>query len=1094
MLRLRFLAALALVAAGSTSLAGTLGYYRTPALGRYAIVFAAEGDLWKVPQEGGTATRLTSHPGEESTPAISPDGSTVAFTAQYEGPTEVYVMPLAGGLPARLTYENGRASVSGWTPDGRVIYSTDQYSTLPNQQLRLVEPRTGARETIPLSQASFGTFDDTGRALFFTRLPFNGSHTKRYRGGTTQTIWRYDAGAPEAVPLTADFDGTSKDPRWWQGRVYFASDRDGTINLWSMDGGGKDLRQLTHHRGIDVQSPSLTEGKIVYQLGADLHVYDIGSSTDAALPIGLESDLDQTREHWIAAPMKYLSAAHLSPDGDRVVLTARGRVFVAPQHQGRLVEATRREGVRYRRARFLPDGKSLVALSDESGEVELWRLPANGLGAPEQLTRDADVLRWDTSPSPDGAHIAHHDKNNRLWLYDAKTKSNRLIDVSDIDGFGDLAWSGDGRFLAYVKRATNLYSRVMVYSVETGRAAPITSDRFDSFSPAWSRDGKWLYMLSDRNLKSAVTSPWGPLQPEPFFDRPTKIYQLALSPGLRSPFAPADELHPAEDKEEKSAAKPGTGSDTKKKGADKGSKPARVVVDFSGIETRLIEVPVAAGNYGELALAESTLFFTTGDAIGDKKRDLAGLAIGNDELEIKTLASNIDSYELSPDGKKLLVHKGDSLAVVDASLESPDLAKKAVDLSKWTLSIVPREEWRQMFTEAWRLERDYFYDRNMHGVDWTAMRQRYAPLVDRVTTRAELSNLIAQMVAELSALHTFVYGGDLRQGSDKIELASLGALLEPDAHAGGWRVQHVYRNDPDMPEKASPLARPGVGVGDGDLIESVDGVPALSVSDCGMLLRNKAGVQVLLRVTPAKGGPSREVIVTPMTVVQANDLRYHEWEYTRRLKVEQLSGGRIGYVHLRAMGSDDYSDWARGYYPVFNREGLIVDVRHNRGGNIDSWILARLLRKPWFYWSDRVGNPPTWNMQYAFRGHMAALCDERTSSDGEAFAEGFRRLGLGKVIGMRTWGGEIWLSSDNFLVDGGIATAAESGVYGPEGQWLIEGHGVDPDIVVDDLPHATFAGEDAQLEAAVKHLLDELQRAPVPPLQAPPRPDKSLHQ
>ena len=594
------------------------------------------------------------------------------------------------------------------------------------------------------------------------------------------------------MPLTADFDGTSKDPRWWQGRIYFASDRDGTMNLWSMDGEGRDLRQLTHHRGIDVQSPAVAEGKVVYQLGADLHVYDLDAGADAALAVQLESDLDQTREHWIAEPMKYLSAAHLSPDGDRIVMTARGRVFVVPARQGRLVEATRQDGVRYRRARFLPDGKSLVALSDESGEVELWRLPANGVGAPEPLTRDAEVLRWDTAPSPDGAHIAHHDKNYRLWLYDTKAKSNRLIDVSDIDNFEGLAWSPDGRFLAYVKRAANLYARVMVYSVDAGRAAPVTSDRFDSYCPAWSRDGKWLYLLSDRNLNSAVTSPWGSLQPEPFFDRPTKIYQLALVPELRSPFAPADELHPAID----TGDKPGAASETKskKKDSDPAPKPPKVTVDFAGIESRLVEVPLAAGNYADLSVAESTLYFTTGEAVGDKKRDLAGLAIGNEAPEVKTLASEIESYEMSSDGKKLLIRKDDTMSVVDASLEAPDLAKKKVDLAKWNLSIVPREEWRQMFTEAWRLERDYFYDRNMHGVDWPAMQARYAPLVDRVTTRAELSNLLAQMVAELSALHTFVLRRRPAAGCGQDRTGVTGR--RPRARRQGWRLAGAARLPP----------------------------------------------------------------------------------------------------------------------------------------------------------------------------------------------------------------------------------------------------------------------------------------------------------
>ena len=453
-------------------------------------------------------------------------------------------------------------------------------------------------------------------------------------------------------------------------------------------------------------------------------------------------------------------------------------------------------------------------------------------------------------------------------------------------------------------------------------------------------------------------------------------------------------------------------------------------------------------------------------------------------------------YEISLDGKSLLVTKKDALFIIDAGASAPaSLDEKGVDLSGWTFSISPREEWRQMFIEAWRLERDYFYDRNMLGVDWKAMLDRYMPMVDRVSTRAELSDLIAQMVAELSTLHTFVNGGDMRQGDDNINAASLGALLLRDEAAGGYRVQRIFKYDPDQPELCPPLARPNVRVTEGEIIEQINRQPALSAPEVSVLLRNQAGKQLLLKLkSPPQGQTpeqSRDVIVVPISADAEADLRYHDWEYTRRLAVDELGAGDIGYVHLRAMGGDNMAEFARGYYPVFNRKGLIVDVRHNRGGNIDSWILSRLMRKAWFYWQPRVGQP-YWNMQYAFRGHIVVLCNERTASDGEAFAEGFKRLGLGKVIGTRTWGGEVWLSSSNFLVDRGIATAGEFGVFGPEGQWLIEGHGVEPDIVVDNLPHATFNGEDAQLKAAIEHLKKRIEQEPIPAPKAPAYFDKSF--
>ncbi|HKV42039.1 MAG TPA: S41 family peptidase, partial [Blastocatellia bacterium] len=418
------------------------------------------------------------------------------------------------------------------------------------------------------------------------------------------------------------------------------------------------------------------------------------------------------------------------------------------------------------------------------------------------------------------------------------------------------------------------------------------------------------------------------------------------------------------------------------------------------------------------------------------------------------------------------------------------LSEALVDLRGWTFSVIPSDEFREEFFDAWRLHRDYFYDPHMHGVNWPAMRDKYAGLVDRVRDREELNDLIAQMVGELSLLHTFVFGGDIRHGDDQIQLASLGARLTRDTSSPGFIVEHIYRSDPDRPDKVAPLARPGAGVSEGDVILAINGRD-LSTTDPGDLLRNQAGKQVLLSVRPKGKTETREVVVKPVSMQEEFDLRYREWEYTRRQLVEQASANQIGYVHLRAMGSSDINQWVEEYTPVFMRQGLIIDVRHNGGGNIDSWILGKLLRKAWMYWQGRTGKV-IWNMQEAFRGHLVVLCDEWTGSDGEAFSEGFRRLGLGKVIGTRTWGGEVWLSASNALADRGIATTGEIGVFGPEHKWLIEGHGVDPDIVVDNSPHATFTGKDAQLDAAIQYLQHLIREEPTPVPEHPAYPDKSF--
>ncbi|HEU4988196.1 MAG TPA: S41 family peptidase [Gemmatimonadaceae bacterium] len=1090
----RLAAALALPLASLSAQQPQLGYYRFPAISRNTIVFTAEGDLWKVPTTGGTAVRLTTGQGDETNAAISPDGRQVAFSANYEGPTEAYVMPIDGGAPKRLTYEGSVATVVGWTPDGKVLYATTDYATLPDMEVGWVNPADGSHGLVPLAQAADGAYDASG-TFFFTRYPFQGSYTKRYKGGTAQNIWRFAKGGAEAQPLTADYTGTSKDPMPWQGRVYFLSDRDGIMNLWSMDAEGHDLKQLTHHAVYDIQSAALGGGNIVYQLGADLRVYDLATGKDALVPIRLLSDFDQTRERWDTDPLALLTSAHLSPTGDRLVLDARGQVWVAPTGDagGRLAQVTHDQGVRYRVARFMPDGKSLLTLSDKSGEVEFWDVPMNG-GAAKQLTTGATELRWDGVPSPDGKYVAHTDKNQRLWLSDVATGRETLVAEESAGGISIPIWSPDGRWFAYAAPAANDLEQIWIYGLDGARHA-VTTDRYSSYSPAWSADGKWLYFLSDRHFQSAVGSPWGERQPEPYFDHQTELFALALEPGAQSPFAPDNELTDpvrALASEDSAAARGGRAAPR---------TPAEVKIDFAGIDRRLVQLPVAPGDYSDLSADAQRLYFLErgGEAAGGGRGGFGGGArlmtypIGNAPAKPTAFATGVRDYELSMDGRKVLVRRGNAFFVYDAGPKAPsDSGKFKVDLSHWALRIVPQKEWHDEFVDAWRLERDYFYNPHMNGVDWSLIRRRYEPLADRVTDRAELNNLLSQTMGELSTLHTFVRGGDMRTPDDSIHPAALGADFARDDAAGGYRVAHIYRNDPDGPDDLSPLARYGVNVREGDVITAVNHVSALSAPALGALLRNQSGRQMLLTVKPGGNGAEREVVVEPITQAQEANLRYAEWEYTRRLAVDSIAHDSIGYLHLRAMGTADINQWERDFYPVFQRPGLIIDDRHNRGGNIDSWILEKLIRRAWFYFKSRVGMP-TWNMQYAYRGHIVLLTDAHTASDGEAFAEGFRQLGLGKVIGVRTWGGEIWLSQQNVQVDRGIASAAEMGTYLPDRTWMIEGHGVDPDMTVDNLPHATFEGHDAQLMAAIQELRAEIKADPRPVPAPPAYPDKSFH-
>jgi tricorn protease len=1059
---------------------GSLGFYRFPALHDDLLVFAAEGDLWKVSASGGVAARLTTHAAEERNPVISPDGATLAFSGQYEAATlagggqlrsvpELYTMPISGGMPTRWTYGANASVPSTWTPDGDLVFETTRYSTLPHWQLVTLDTDQNTRERVPLATATSASYDETGDTLYFVRPAFHNNVTKRYKGGTARDVWRFSEDMDEAVELTGDYDGESHSPMAWQGRVYFVSDRDGTMNVWSMDPDGGDVQQHTRHSGWDVRSPSMNGGRIAYELASDIWILDIASGTTSAVPITLASDFDQLRDRWIDNPMRSLSAAHLHPDGKSVVLTARGRVFVAPANGGRLVQASGAEGVRYRDVMFMPDGETLIGRSDESGEMEWETIPATGVGERHQITSGATAQHFAGTVSPDGSRIAFSDTEADLWIVDVESGSRTLVS-EDKEGVGSFSWSPDSRWLAFAELARNSFAQLKLYNAETGARAAVTSDRVNSGSPAWSPKGDFLYFLSDRNLVSLVTGPWGPRQPEPFFDKQMELYHVSLRPGVRSPFRPDDELYSSDavlDEDRPTGA----------------ANP--IDIDLVGIAGRVRRVAVPAGNYNRLQTNGKAIFFANRNADGSGGTRLEALKIENSELKVITVAEKVSRWELSGSGEKLMIQQGSNISVVDARpVPATSLADHRIDLSSWAFSIDVREDWREIYTDLWRQERDRFYDPDMHGVDWRGTHDKYMALVERVTTRDELSDVLGRVVGELSALHTAVRGGDVRVGEDKVRVPMLGARMVRTTE--GDRIDYIYQSDPDYPEEMSPLADPDLGIMAGDVITAVNGTSVLEEVDIGALLRGRIDRPVRLAIKSASDGASRDVMVMPNTD-EAN-LRYSDWEYTRRLQVEEAGQGRIGYVHLRAMGGGNLTEWYRQFYPVFNRQGLILDVRRNRGGNIDSVILEKLMRQAWMYWKGRTGQP-SWNMQYAFRGHMVVLVDQMTASDGEVFADGFRRLGMGEVIGMRTWGGEIWLSNNVRASDNGIARTPQSGVYGPEGEWLIEQIGFIPDIEVDNLPHATFNGDDAQLEAAIRLLEQKIAEDPraVPEPPAYPR-------
>jgi tricorn protease len=1051
---------------------GFEGYYRHPDIHGNKIVFNAEGDLWTVSLSGGLAQRLTTHPEEERFPTISPDGKTIAYSASYEGPTEIYTMSINGGLPTRWTYESDFSLANCWTPDGKIVYDTRAYSTLPDRQLVSIDMNTKSKNRIPLSQASEASYNKSGNTVFFVRPSDHYNVTKRYKGGTARQIWKFTEGDKEALKITKGYDGESHHPMWWNNRVYFISDRDGTMNIWSIDENGNGLTQHTKHTNFDIRYANINNGNIVYQLGADIWHHDLQTKNQKKIEIRLLSDLDQLREKWEDKPSKYITSVFPDKKGERIVITSRGRVFIAPVKSGRFVEFTDKKDVRYRDAVFSSDGKNIFTLSDESGEFEFVKIPSNGIGSHMAITENGKVLRYAAKPSPDGKWLAYDDLEGHMYVLNISTGTSKKISNNE-EGIYSFSWSPDSQWISFVQVADNTMAQIQIYNLNSGNLFPLTTDRANSRYPKWSPDGKFIYFLSDRSFTILVGHPWGSRQPEPYFDAKDKLYHVALQKGTRSPFRKNDEMNPDRNKKENDEEK---------------DKIVKVVIDTKNIIERIEEVPVKPGNYRGLEVTEKAIYLMTRETGLNAKTHLGVLKIENRDAKLKTVVENINNFEISANGENILIQKKSNFYMIDAGTgKENDLDEKKIDLSGWRFAISPREDWKQIFTDAWRMERDYFYDKNMHGVNWQAMHDKYFPLVDRITTRSELSDLIGRFVGELSALHTSVRGGDLREGPKNVSVANLGARISRDENGGGYRIDYIYKADPDYPDEKSPLDDPYLDVKIGDIITHVNGKTALSSLDIGALIRNQVGQQV--RLDLLRGITKNSVIVVPRD--DGYSLRYRDWEYSRRLEVEKKTDNKIGYVHLQAMGGRDLNQWYREFYPVFNRQGLIIDVRHNRGGNIESFILEKLLRKAWMYWKSRSGKP-YWNMQYAFRGHIVILVDARTASDGEAFADGFKKLNLGTAIGTRTWGGEIWLSGANRLSDGGIARAPMMGVYA-DGKWLIEGHGFDPDIVVDNLPHETFNGKDAQLQSAIDYLLKQIKDDPreVPP--PPAYPDKSFN-
>lgn len=1069
-----FVCVLACVSSPLMAQANT-AYFSEPAVHQNTLIFASQGDLWRANIDNDKtqlAVRLTSHSSIESQPRISPDGNSLAFVSDYATVPSVYVMATTGGTPEQITFDLTPSKLHGWLDNNTLLYSTASARGMHNSYvLKTVKIGTLNTETLPLSDAVQGAISDDGKMLYFVQfgLQISSDNANHYKGGASGELWSYALGSQqEAKHLSAEHDGSISHPMFYQDRIFFISNESGLDNIWSMDTSGGNLKQHTRFTDWAVRSPYLNNGKVVFQHGADIKQLTLGDEQVTRFALSLQTDNTALRTRFINEPIEYLESASVSHDGKKVALTARGRIAIAHTDAKRLVNIASNPSSRSRSAIISKDGSYVYAISDASGEYEIWRFDAFGKNTPMQLTKDGSVLRTGLWLAPDGKTLVHTDKAGKVFLRNLDSQKNTLIfDGEVINGVSDIVFSADSQFLSFSYQALNT-DRTQIYlrHIKSGDGKLITTSKYQSYSPAFSADSQWLYFLSDRNFKASPGSPWGDRNMGQMFDNRTQIFALALNNSAEFAFAEPTELDvvPVENEVD--------------------TKVEKASIDFDGIETRLWQVDVPSGNYRNLVATETHLFFLQADEAGSNELKAIEYGFANKPV---TVTTGVNSISLSGDGKQLLLQTGRNAAtklfVIPASPTFPaDTSKVSVKLSNWTLSINPEDEWQQIFRDAWLMHRDSLFDPNMRGLDWTATKQKYMPLLARVSARHELNDIFEQMMGELNALHSQVRGGEPISEKDTPKPVSLGASYRDSKN--GVEIVQIYQFDNEQLIQAPPLARPGVDAKNGDIITAVNGRLVNNTAEFHRALLNTTGTQVLLDIT--RGRKSHQVIVIPDDYRADAGYRYQNW-VTGNLQRVTKSNSDIGYLHLYAMGANDIASFAREFYAQYQKPGLIIDVRRNRGGNIDSVIIEKLMRRAWSFWQSADGSRST-NMQQAFRGHLVVLADQFTYSDGETFTAGIKALELGTVIGKQTAGAGVWLSGGNRVVDGGIARVAEFPVYAMDGRWITEGRGISPDIEVSNFPFATYSGSDAQLMAAIEYLQNKLQSEPVPAYEAKPFP------
>ncbi len=1054
---------------------------RFPDVSDTHIAFVYAGDIWIVPKAGGTAQRLSTPAGEESLPRFSPDGSKIAFTGNYDGNSDIYVVPTFGGLVERITHHPMPDRMLEWYPDGESILYASGMASEKNRYSKLYRaPASGGMpELLPVPYGEFGSISPDESTLAYQTITRDFRTWKRYRGGTAPDIWLFDLEDYSARNIT-DNDANDAHPMWHGSTMYFLSDRDDNMraNIWAYDMDGGATRQVTHFEDFDVRFPAIGSDDIVFEAGGRLYLLDLGTEDTREVTVDVLTDRStlKPRSESVAG---MIAGGTISPTGKRVVLEARGDIFTVPAEHGPVRNLTRSSGVADRSPNWSPDGRWIAYFSDASGEYELTVRAADGSAEARTLTSMGEGFRYTPQWSPDSEKLAFIDQAMKIWIYDMEADELTQVDQGlwmyhgALAGF-EVSWSPDSRWMAYSRGLENRHPAVFLFDTQSGRSHQVTSGFYGEMNPVFGADGDYLFLQTNRNMSAL----YGDFDSTWIYANSTQIAAVPLRADVPSPLAPRnDEEEVKEDETEEAGEETEAGAgEAEQAEAAEGEEEAEddegVEIDLDGFESRLVVLPPEAGNYGEMFAVPGKVVYRRMPRTGSSDRQTPIVFYDLAEREESTIIDDADGFTVSADGKKILMVSGGSFMIINvAPSQKP---KSPLPVDQMTMIVDPVAEWRQIFTDVWRLFRDYFYVENMHGADWEAVGERYSALLDDAVTRWDINFLIGELIGEINAGHTYNRGlGDVERADQRaVGLLGVDYALEN----GAYRITKIYDGAPWDSEARSPLNVPGVEVSEGDYLLAVNGTPIDTSKDPWAAFQGLAGeiVELTVNDSPSMEG-TRTVLVD--TLRSEYRLRHLAWINDNRLRVEEATGGRIGYVYVPDTCVGGQTELMRQWAAQITKDGLIIDERFNSGGQIPDRFIEMLNRPLYSYWGVRDGKDWQWPPM-AHVGPKVMLINSWSGTGGDAFPFFFKYAGLGPLIGTRTWGGLIGYTGAPALIDGGGISVPTFGIYSTDGEWIIEGHGVDPDIEVIDDPSQLAQGTDPQLERAISEVMRMLEENP----------------